>query len=231
MNDTPDISIILTAHNEGIISSITAQSALKAIAKASNEGLQCEVVLVFDRVSEITASALEAALDGQSLRILCTDEGDPGQARNRGIEAARGSYATFLDGDDLWSANWLVEAHRLILSRPDCVAHSACNLVFGKQRNLWWHIDSEGVFFIPEYLSWANYWDAMSFAKLEIYRKFPFKKNDLKLGFGHEDWHWNVKTIDAGIAHKPVPGTVHFKRRRSGSQMAKVDRLGSLRWP
>ena len=231
MSDSFDISVILTAHNEGVLAGVTAHSARKAIAHAAQDGLRCEVVLVLDRASEPTIAVLEDGFDDLPLQVLHTDEGDPGQARNRGIEAARGTCATFLDGDDLWSANWLSEAHRLIVSRPDCVAHSACNMIFGNEKNLWWHIDSEGAFFDPDYLSWANYWDAMSFARTSVYRDFPFRKNDLKLGFGHEDWYWNVVTVDAGVAHKPVPETMHFKRRRTGSQMALVDQVGGIRWP
>jgi len=226
-----DISVILTAHREGVLAGATAHSARRAIARAGQDGLRCEVILVFDRASAATVEVLEGSFDHLPLQALQTDEGDPGQARNHGIERASGTYATFLDGDDLWSENWLTEAHRLIQSRPDCIAHSACNMVFGKEKNLWWHIDSEGLFFDPEYLNWANYWDAMSFARVAIYREFPFRANDLTLGFGHEDWHWNAITLDAGIPHKPVPETMHFKRRRSGSQMTIVEQSGSLRWP
>ena len=48
--------------------------------------------------------------------------------------------------------------------------------------------------------------------------QFPYVKNDMKRRFGHEDWHWNEVTLSAGIAHRPVAGTVHFKRRRKASQ-------------
>ncbi|MNS06469.1 Glycosyl transferase family 2 [compost metagenome] len=226
-----DISIVLTAHREGILAGATARSAHKAIARASGEGLRCEVVLVFDRATEATVSVLEGSFDGYALQVLQTDEGDPGQARNRGVDVAKGACTTFLDGDDLWSANWLIAAHALVEARPDCVAHSACNMVFGDDRNLWWHIDSEGPFFNPEYLAWGNYWDAMSFARTSTYRQFPFRRNDLKLGFGHEDWHWNAMTIAANVPHKPAPETMHFKRRRPGSQMALVDQVGSVRLP
>jgi len=85
--------------------------------------------------------------------------------------------------------------------------------------------------FDPEYLAWRNYWDAMSFARTTICQKFPFRRNDLQLGFGHEDWHWNAWTIAEGVPHKPVLETMHFKRRRENSQMAVVDRSGSVRWP
>ena len=227
-----DISVVLTAHREGVLVGATANSARRAINRAATElGLRCEVIAVLDRADDVTAMVLGSSLDGLPHRILTTDEGDPGQARNAGIAAADGLCATFLDGDDLWSANWLTEAWKLCGERPDCIVQSACNMVFGQQRNLWWHIDSEGPLFNPDYLDWANYWDAMTFARTDLYRKYPVRKNDLRLGFGHEDWHWNAWTIAEGIAHKPAPETMHFKRRRSGSQMALVEQSGSVRWP
>lgn len=231
MHESFDISVILTAHREGVLAGATARSAILAMEHASKNGLKSEVILVLDRASKPTDDVLVGALKGTALTVIRCDEGDPGQARNTGVKAASSRYSTFLDGDDLWSENWLTEAHRLISMRADCIAHSACNMVFGMERNLWWHIDSEGDFFDPDYLSWSNYWDAMSFARTDIYRRFPFRANDLKLGFGHEDWHWNVMTIEAGVHHKPVPGTMHFKRRRKGSQMALVNQSGGVRWP
>jgi hypothetical protein len=104
-------------------------------------------------------------------------------------------------------------------------------MIFGNQRHLWWHVDSENGLCDLDYLNWMNYWDAMSFARTDIYRRYPFQKNDLELGFGHEDWHWNAWTLAAGIHHKPVTRTMHFKRSRSGSQMGKVNEIQGPPWP
>jgi hypothetical protein len=92
-------------------------------------------------------------------------------------------------------------------------------------------LDSESGLCDPSYLAWLNYWDAMSFARTELYRLFPFRRNDLALGFGHEDWHWNAWTLAEGVPHKPAPKTMHFKRSRKGSQMDKVNCTGGVRWP
>lgn len=227
----PDISVAITAHREGVISAATARSALQAIDHVVQcERVRVEVILVLDRADATTSAVLSNALANVA-KIYETQEGDPGQARNRATEFASGEYIAFLDADDLWSFNWLTEALRLVRGRPDAVAHSACNVIFGGEKNIWWHIDSEGPFFDNAYLEWANYWDAMAFAKTSVYRRFPFRRNDLQIGFGHEDWHWNCLTLAAGIAHKPAPNTVHFKRRRKGSQSALVNEKGGTVWP
>lgn len=231
MTTKPDVTVIITAHREGLIAGVTARSALNAIKEASEKiGLRVQPMVVLDRPDDLTSAVLREAF-GTKAVFIETDEGDPGQARNRGVENAQGKCTAFLDGDDLWSVNWLCEAWALIELRPDCVAHSAFNLIFGEARNLWCHIDSEGPLFDPLFLRWSNYWDAMSFARTDLYRQYPFKRNDLSRGFGHEDWHWNCWTYENGIAHKPVPATFHFKRRRRNSQMSLVEKADATVWP
>jgi len=124
-----------------------------------------------------------------------------------------------------------VNAFDYARDKPRTVFHSDCNVAFGDDHHLWWHEDSTLPSFDAGYLTWANYWDALSFAAREVYTEFPFRPNDLRAGFGHEDWHWNRVTYDAGLAHRPVPGTVHFKRKRAGSQMAEVARADACIWP
>lgn len=226
----PDISIILTAHREGLLAGATGRSAQAAIARAQAYGLSCEVIVVLDRADLLTQQVLKEVF-GATAHFVASDTGDPGQARNQGIEIAKGLCASFLDGDDLWSENWLVEAWGMSTARPDAVLHSACNLIFGDRRMLFWHADSETKLCEPDYLNWLNYWDAMSFARTEIYRVYPFFHNDLNLGFGHEDWHWNAVTLNDGIAHKPVLNTMHYKRARAGSQMSRVGQVNGIRWP
>jgi glycosyltransferase involved in cell wall biosynthesis len=224
------ISVILTAHREGVLAGPTVASLEAALARAADAGLPAiEVVAVLDRPDPDTAALLEAALP--AARLLRVDAGDPGLARNHGIAAATGAFVALIDGDDLWSENWLAEAWGLVAARPDAIAHSELNLTFGAERSLWWHVDSEGPLYDPTYLDWANYWDAMTMAARDIHLRFPYRANDLARGFGHEDWHWNRVTLAAGHPHKPVPGTLHFKRRRPGSQLHKANAADSVPWP
>src|SRR5690606_2712572 len=127
----PDISVIITAHREGLVAGPTLRSVQDAIDHiACSMSKSAEIVVVLDRADEITRSILcDSAIPIS--RAIETDEGDPGQARNRGVDIARGRYVTFIDADDLWSFNWLTEAYKLLESRPDIIAHSNCNVVFG----------------------------------------------------------------------------------------------------
>jgi len=226
----PEVTLILTAHREGLLTGVTARSLVAARRRAEAEGITCETLVILDNADAITADTLAEALGGRA-RFERVNTGDPSAARNHGTALAEGRFAAFLDGDDLWSENWIAAAVSQARRRPDAVAHPAGNVVFGAEHGLWWHVDSENPIFDPDYLRWHNYWDALSLAETRLYRAFPFIPNDPARGFGHEDWHWNLVTIEAGIAHKPVPRTLHFKRRRPGSVSARANARRAVPYP
>ena len=225
-----DVSVVINAHREGLLAGPSIASMMEARANAEARGLSIEVIAILDRADMLTSNVFrEAEIPG--MRIVETDYGDPGLARNRGAEEAVGRYLTYLDSDDLWSFNWISEAH-LFAKEHDgpVVAHSEVNIVFGEVSNIWVHADSASEAFDPSYLAIGNYWDAMCFTLREIMIEHPFKANDLKAGYGHEDWHFNNCTLLSGIHHRPVPNTVHMKRRRAGSQMARCSQNDVVPW-
>lgn len=222
-----NITAVMTCHSEGVLSGPSFLSFQQAIAHARSNGISVESLVLLDRPTPATLRQFANPPIG--VQILQTDLGDPGLARNAGAKAAKGTFVSFLDGDDLWCKAWLTAAHGFCTSdNSPVVAHSECNVVFGEVRVIWWHADSRDSTFDVNYLRLGNYWDAMSFCRREILFDHPFVANDLAAGIGHEDWHWNCETFAAGIDHRPVPGTVHFKRRRKGSQMALCDAAGAM---
>lgn len=221
-----DITAIMTCHSEGLLAGPSLTSFQQAIDHARAQGLSVEPIVVLDRPTPTTIRQFSVPPAG--IKILQTDLGDPGLARNQGVQEATGHFVSFLDGDDLWCQDWLTAAHTFCGQQDGpVVAHSEFNVVFGDVRVMWWHADSRDSSFKADYLRLGNYWDAMSFCHRQTLLTHPFVVNDLANGLGHEDWLWNCETLAAGIHHRPVPGTVHFKRRRQGSQMALCDKAGA----
>ena len=225
------ISVALTCHREGLLAGLAVKSALRCMQEARMMDLSCELLVILDHSDALTKATIETALGSESALLLETDFGDPGLARNQASQACQGKYLSYLDADDLWSYNWLTSAWLMLQKNPDIIAHSQCNIVFGDRNDVWWHVDSESPDFDPDYLALANYWDALSFSQSAIYRGFPFRQNNLEQGFGHEDWLWNHHTLMAGLAQRPVPNTIDFRRARAVSQMPKVNNYGNLTWP
>ena len=62
-----------------------------------------------------------------------------GKSRNRHEPAIAPRFSM---QDDLWWENWLLEAWKMIEIGPDAAAHSACNIIFGRARHIWWHANS-----------------------------------------------------------------------------------------
>lgn len=223
------ITAILTAHKEGVLLGPSLSSFLAAISEARLAGLAIEGIVMLDRPNATTRA--QAATTPAEVRVIECDVGDPGLARNAGAEAAAGDYVAYLDGDDLWSSNWLRDAHAFCSAQAEpIIAHSQIDIIFGDESLLWMHVDSTSEDFNYDHLRFNNYWNAMAFVPRDIMRRFPFAPTDFARGFGHEDWHWNALTYAAGIHHRPVPGTVHFKRRRAGTQFAQAYAANALPW-
>ena len=226
-----DITAILNVHTEGLLSGPSIKSFEGAISHARERGLSVESIIVLD-IPDRTTLAIFEPLQRNGFALIVSQCGDPGLARNMGVEAASGRYISFLDGDDLWGYQWLTRAYDFCSQSPIAIiSHSEANVIFGEKREIWWHVDSLDLGFDFDYLRIRNYWNALSFAERAVYTEYPFRKVNLSTGFGHEDWHWNCVTFEAGIPHRAVPDTVHLVRRRSGSQMTLCDNSDAVPWP
>ena len=226
-----DISVILTAHHQGLLAGPSLASMAAASDDARQHGLSVEVIAVLDRADPLTRDMLAGAAQ-PDWQLIETEFSDIALARNGGVAEATGHFVAFLDADDLWGYNWLTAAHHFCrdLEQPTIV-HAEVVVFFGDSRTIVWQPDSTEAGFDPGFLRIGNYWDALCFLPRRIALDHPFVANDLAAGYGHEDWHWNCLTLAAGIHHRPAPGTVHIKRRRGGSQSARCAERDAIPWP
>lgn len=215
-----DVTCIVNGHNEGRVLFASLMSVARSLRYAEACGLKVGCHIVLDNVDvatlEIAEKFTQRSIDsGLSVEISKVEYGDLSSSRNFGINACESEFACFLDGDDLWCKTWIVacvQAARIFSGKH--VFHPEYNVYFGgRADHVLHHVDMDDSDFHMNAFYRLNYWTALTFASVEIFKSYPYINNRIEDGFGYEDWTWNCQTISAGLKHKVVPGTAHFIRR------------------
>jgi glycosyltransferase involved in cell wall biosynthesis len=94
MSAFPFFSVVIPTYNRATL----LREALASVL--AQEYSDFEVVVVDDGSTDETEAVVRAS--GLPAQFLRQTNSGPGATRNRGIQAARGVYVTFLDSDDLW---------------------------------------------------------------------------------------------------------------------------------
>lgn len=91
---------------------------LRSVANQTIDKSQMEVIIVLNGCAEPWQTQIQTFIDKEmkdiQVRLLQTDTPGVSNARNIGIEAARGEYITFVDDDDWLSAVALEEMSKLV---------------------------------------------------------------------------------------------------------------------
>jgi len=224
---TISVSAILTAHGEGAMASVSYRSMMEACDYAEARGITIEKIIVLDKPDTFTQAVFEELDD--DIVVIETDFGDQGLVRNLAVEKASGKFIAFIDGDDLWSENWLYDAAVYLSDKPEStIAHPEFNWFFQGVSSILITVDQEDPLFAEDFLRFGNYWDAMCMTHRNTHLSHPYCLRRIKDGFAFEDWHWNCQTYEAGCVHKIVEDTIHFKRRRENSQTLEASSTKSL---
>jgi len=232
MNHKPMVSVVLTAHREGMLLAATLKSLQRSIQDAQQDHYSIEVLISLDRADSITRDAAYNQSHLVNCQIFENNFGDPGMSRNSCVEHASGEFITILDGDDMISRNWLRAAARAAVNDPrPIIWHPEANLVFGEETHMFHHRDMEQDDFDPLVLLICNPWTALAFARKQCFAALPYHQSRLADGFGHEDWSWNRDAIAAGYLHKIVRGTAHAIRRKAMSQLKLATLANALPAP
>ncbi len=214
-----DLTVIATAHAETVVAGPTMRSAEAAIAEAKAAGFTVERLLVYDTPSDECRAYFSQFTDWKTFEFEFADQG---KTRDAAILEATGHWVALLDGDDLFSENWLLGALKL-LQEADAqnrrvIVHPELNWVFDAGEYVFIKTGQPHPLFCGYYFSQANYYDALCVAPRQAWLEHGYAHRAVKDGFAYEDWQWGLETMAGGWEHVTAPNTIIFKRRRDSSQ-------------
>ena len=211
MSKKIDISLIITAHNEGLLAHKTMLSAFKAIEELEKEKISYEIIVHIDNGDEYTKEYFKRYENDKNIRIFNNNFGDLSSSRIFSVKKAKGEYIAFADADDLYSSNWLISFYNQVKGKKDTIAHFNYILTFGG-----WNTILEDLTDLNEKDEFLYAFDSNVYGSPCMLHKDIF--SDIKQRanippFGYEDWQWYVDTMAKGYKHKIAKGTVLFYRR------------------
>jgi glycosyltransferase involved in cell wall biosynthesis len=199
----------------------------EAIASVFNQTYKCwELIIVDDCSTDDTLSILdEYKVDGR-VKIISNiiNSGNPGLARNVGIEQSTGDYIAFLDSDDIWNPDKLeVQINFMKLNKID-LSFSRYNCI-----NEYGNIINQNII-IPQLISYKNLlkrnYIGLSTA---IYNcknigKFYFEN------IGHEDYVYWLTILNSGINAYGINQSLSFYRVHSNSVSSNKIKSAFFTW-
>lgn len=119
----PLISVIIPVYN----AERTIQETVKSVLKQSFSDF--ELIAINDGSTDSTLDILSQITD-QRIKVYSYPNAGPNHSRNRGLSHASGKYVSFIDADDLWTADKLEAQLRAIEQNPEAaVAYSWTNCI------------------------------------------------------------------------------------------------------
>lgn len=107
-----ELSVIITAHDEGLLAHKTMLSILRALEISRVN--KYEIIVHIDCGTDDTIKYFQRYANNKHFKIIQNCFGDLGESRNAAVKAARGKYVLFLDADDLISKNYIASMLSLL---------------------------------------------------------------------------------------------------------------------
>ncbi len=104
-------SVVIPLYNKELSIKNTIQSVL-------NQSYQNFEIIVVNDGSTDCSEEIVRKLNDKRIRIFVKENGGVSSARNFGIREAKYDWIAFLDGDDLWDINHLMEYYNVIIENP-----------------------------------------------------------------------------------------------------------------
>jgi len=226
-----DLTLIVTAHDETLVSGPTIESADVAVEAARAAGYTVQTIIALDRATQQTTDYFHQP-DFDNWERWVMDEGDLGRVRNALIPRTAGRFIAFLDADDLFSENWLADGLAVLSAAEErserVIVHPEVNIVFDGGNWLLQNVDQDSPLFTPYFLYVRNCYDSLCLTPREAHLEVPYIHRDIPNGLSYQDWQFAVETMAYGWKHVVVPDTIIFKRRRDFSLVVESDNRGAI---
>jgi glycosyltransferase involved in cell wall biosynthesis len=217
----------VTFHREGRLAHVSLNSIERTLNRANKAKLNVETILVLDNAdAETRRAVIEHPFRRAHDQVIEVSHGDLASSRNEAISLSRGACVAILDGDDLYSANWLELAHAAHQAEDGRhIYHPEITVSFDAIQNYNFTVDQRSSQFDAKNLLMTNYWCSCTFASRQVFLDHPYvPKDGPDCGFGFEDWHWNCETVASGLEHWIVPGSALFYRRKRAGSLGTKDK-------
>lgn len=220
MQKKTHVNCVITAHSEGLILHTTLLCYEAMRVYAEKQGIDVSWVLVLDRADDETTRVAEnhPAIRASDI-ILKADNGAPCKSRNDGLAACTGDIIAILDGDDYCTENFLYEAVEELRQDSRAVVHPQYIFNFGAVTGIQEILSQKEH---PEQdiasLVFQHPFVVSVVAMKEVFQKYAYQ--ELREGFGFEDWNWNCEVMGGGYSHVTARNTMLFYRRKAAGVLA-----------
>ncbi len=211
MNGSPTVSVVVPCYNH-------AEYLNESVASVVAQTFQnWECIIVDDGSTDDTESvARQLSQEDTRIKYLHKTNGGLADARNKGIEAAKGEFILPLDADDKISSTYMEAALQVLMETP------GVKLVYSKARyfgvlNREWELEPYSF----EKLLCGNMIFCSSF-----FRKTDWAKAggyDVNMKYGWEDWDFLIGLLKDGGGVVQLPEFHFFYRIRNASMVRSMD--------
>lgn len=214
------LTIIITAHDEGILAHKMMLSIFRALEQIS---VSYEIIIHIDNGAPETLRYFNRYRSDSRFRIFKNHFGDLGQSRNFAVSQSVGEYIVFVDADDLISEHYLSSILETLESTPTpALVHPSYVISFQDAHfQIWQTLSSCSPNRLAFCLFSRNQWPSPCAARRSLFVEHPYIST--ADGYGHEDYALNIELAAHSIPHLTAPCAVYFYRQKRHSLMRSND--------
>lgn len=202
------ISVVVPLYNKE--KSIT--KCIESVLRQSYR--EIEIIVVNDGSTDMSLNRVNSLTD-ERIKVFSYSNSGVSKARNIGISQSSGDYIAFLDADDYWEKDYLLEMMDVITANPDCALFGARQYIVSSGQislSRIGRLNKNRLLITDDYFKYAK--DAILFhaSGIIVNKKFIVDNGlrfDERLKFGEDlDFYFSI-ALRSKVAFNPKPLTYY----------------------